>query len=136
MSHILASRHQFFQFFRDLLKWKQLFCIVETYFSIFFSRLVQTDILPSGNSIFWSVLLHWEKELILASGELIFWLVKIIFFSIFQRLLPMIVYFLSSGSVFFNKILHSDSWKRIFWLVETVFICSEVFSSSGNRHLN
>ena len=136
MSHILASGHQFFQFFRDLLKWKQLFRIVETYFSIFFSRLVQTDILPSGNSIFWSVLLHWEKELILASGELIFWLVKIIFFSIFQRLLPMIVYFLSSGSVFFNKILHSDSWKRIFWLVETVFICSEVFSSSGNRHLN
>ena len=30
----------FFQFFRDFLKWKQLFCIVETYSSIFFTCLV------------------------------------------------------------------------------------------------
>ena len=32
-----------------------------------------------------------KKELIIASGQLIFWLVKTIFYSIFQRLLP--VYF-------------------------------------------
>ena len=31
-----------------------------------------------------------KKELIIASGKLIFWLVEIIFFSIFQRLLPVI----------------------------------------------
>ena len=33
-----------------------------------------------------------KKELILASGQLIFWLVETIFFSIFQRLLPVIVF--------------------------------------------
>ena len=78
----------------------------------------------------------WEKELIVASGQLIFWLVEIIFFSIFWRLLSVIVYLPSSGSVFFNVILHFEQWKRIFWLVETVFFCLEVFPSSGNRHLN
>ena len=31
-----------------------------------------------------------KKELIIASGKLIFWLVEIIFSSIFQRLLPVI----------------------------------------------
>ena len=31
----------------------------------------------------------------------------------------------SSRKVFFNEIFHSDCWKRIFWLVETVFVCSE-----------
>ena len=55
-----------------------------------------------------------------------------IFFSIFQRFLPVIVFLSSSGKVFFNNILHSGWWKRIFWLVETVFLCSEVFPSSGN----
>ena len=42
----------FFIFFTDFLKWKQLFCIVETYFSISFTLLAQMDFLPIGNSIF------------------------------------------------------------------------------------
>ena len=33
--------------------------------------------------------------------------------------------FPSSRKVFFNEILNSGWWKRIFWLVETVFVCSE-----------
>ena len=78
----------------------------------------------------------WEKELIFASGQLIFWVVEIFFFSIFQKLLLVLVYFPSSGSVFFNEILHSDQWKEIFWLVETVFFCLEDFPSIGNCHLN
>ena len=32
-SHISASGYQSFDFFRDSLKWEQLLCIVETYFS-------------------------------------------------------------------------------------------------------
>ena len=34
-----------------------------------------------------------KKEVIIANGQLIFWLGETIFFSIFQRLLPMIVFF-------------------------------------------
>ena len=48
----LALEPNFYQFFRDFLKWKQLFRVVETYFSIFFIRLLQTDFLPIGNGIF------------------------------------------------------------------------------------
>ena len=44
----------FFNFFRDFLKWKQLFRIAETCVSISFIQLVQTDFLPSGNGTFWS----------------------------------------------------------------------------------
>ena len=69
----------------------------------------------------------WEKELILASGQRIYWLVEIILFFIFQKLLPGIVYFPSNWSVFFNGIFHSNWWKRIFWLVETVFLRLEFF---------
>ena len=42
----------FFNFFRGFLKWKQLFIIAKTYFSISFTRLEQMDFLPSGNNIF------------------------------------------------------------------------------------
>ena len=45
-----------FSIFQRLVKVKQLFRIEETYFSIFLTRLVQTDFLLSGNSIIWSVL--------------------------------------------------------------------------------
>ena len=115
------SGHQFFQFFRYFLKWKQFFRIVETYFSIFFTWLVQTDFLPSGNSIFGECYFtasrnhYWNKEKTVLRVrvhccycKLIFWLMEIIFFSIFQKLLLGIVYFPSSGSVFFNEIFHSD----------------------------
>ena len=114
---------------------------METYFSIFCTRLMQTGFLPSGNSIFLvsaiSLLAETiigtrkkkfsEKELILASGQLIFWLVDIIFFLPFSETLANNSCFPSSGSVFFNKIRHSDWRKRIFWLVETVFFCAGVF---------
>ena len=50
----------------------------------------------------------WEKEIIAAIEQLMFWLMEIIFFSIFQKLLLGIVYFPSSGSVFFNEIFHYD----------------------------
>ena len=77
---------------------------METYFSILFIWSVQTDFVPCRNSIFFArvnLLLvetitvirrkqFSKKELILASGQMIFWLVETIFFSIFQRLLPMI----------------------------------------------
>ena len=39
-----------------------------------------------------------REELVIASGQLIFWLMEINFFSIFQRLLPVIVFFPSSGN--------------------------------------
>ena len=38
-----------------------------------------------------------KKELIIASGQLIFWLKETIFFSIFQRVLPVILFFSSGG---------------------------------------
>ena len=50
---------------------------------------------------------------------------KPFFLSIFQRLLS--VFFPSSRKIFFNKILYSGWWKRIFWLVETIFVCSEFY---------
>ena len=53
----------FFNFFRDFLKWKQLFCIAETYFSVSFK--CEMGFLPSGNSIFWSVLFHYQQKTLL-----------------------------------------------------------------------
>ena len=100
---------------------------METCFSIFFTWLVQTDFLPSGNSIFGECYFtasrnhYWNKEKtvlrvrahccycttdFLADGNHVF--------SIFQKLLLGIVHFPSSESVF----------------------CLEVFPSSENRHLN
>ena len=67
-NHIPVSGHQFFQFFRYFLKQKQLFRIVETYFSIFLTWPVQTDFLPSRNSIFGGCYFtasrnhYWNKE--------------------------------------------------------------------------
>ena len=91
-SHTPASGHLFFQFFQRFSKEKQFFCIVETYFLISLNRLVQKDFLLSGKSIFLvrAILLLVEtiigikskqskKELILATGQLIFWLVETIF---------------------------------------------------------
>ena len=59
---------QWIPIFRHFLKWKYLFRIVETHFSIFFTWLVQTDFLPSGNSIFGECYFtasrnhYWNKE--------------------------------------------------------------------------
>ena len=41
--------------------------------------------------------------------------------------------FPSSRKVFFNEILHSGWWKRIFWLVENVFVCSEFFLKAATK---
>ena len=132
--HIPVSGHKFFHFLRYFLIWKQLFRILETYFSIFFTWLVQTDFLPSGNSTFGECYFtasrnhYWNKEKtvlrvrahccycatdFLANGNHLF--------SIFQKLLLGIVHFPSSESVFFNEILHSDQWK-LFYFVQRFFL--------------
>ena len=56
-----------------------------------------------------------KKELILASGQLIFWLVKTIFFlSIFKRLLPVIVFFrLVETSFSLKSFIGSGKWKQV-----------------------
>ena len=119
---IPARGHQFFQFFQRFFKVDAAFPYSGNDFTISFTRLVQMDFLPSGNSFFWvktiSLLVEtiirtrrkqfWEKELIIASEQLTVWLLESIFFFIFQRLLPVRVYFSSKGSVFFDEILHSD----------------------------
>ena len=105
-SHTPASGHRFFQFFQRFSRSSKFFSIVETYFSIYFIRLVQTDFLLSGKSMFLvrAILLLVEtiigisskqsnKDLILASGQVIFWLVEVIFFSIFQRFLIVVDFF-------------------------------------------
>ena len=48
------------------------------------------------------------------------------FFSLCLSETP-VSFFPSSRKVFFNEMLHPRWWKRIFWLVETVFVCSEFF---------
>ena len=144
-----ANRHLFCRFFQRFSKEKQFFSIVETHFSISFMRLMQTDFLLSRKCIFLVRLFccqqkpllelgvnSLKKELILASGQLIFQLVKTILFLHFSETAVSDSFFPSSGNVFFNEILHSSQWKRIFRLVETHFVCSEVFPSSGNRHCN
>ena len=52
----------------SILKWKQLFRIVETYFSMPFTQLVQIDFLPSGPVFFGQCYFtasrnhYWNKE--------------------------------------------------------------------------
>ena len=147
MNHIPTSGHQCFQFFRNFLKWNQLFrkrifqyfspgqckrifCPVET---VFFDQCYFT---ASRNH-------HWNKKktVLKERAHSCQWKPDMLasrnhFFFIFQKLVPVIVSFPCSGSVFFNKILHSKQWQKIFWLVEIVYFCSEAFSFSGNRHLN
>ena len=41
-----------------------------------------------------------KEKLIIASGQLIFWLMEIIFFSIFERLLPVIDFFHLAAKMF------------------------------------
>ena len=151
-NHAPASGHLFFRFFQKFSKEKQFFRIANIYFSISFIRLVQTDFLLSGKSIFLvrAILLLVEtiigirckqskKELILASGQVSFWLVKTIFSLYFSENLAS--FFPSSENVFFNEILQWERKKETSWLVqthflrvETHFFCSEVFPSSGNTY--
>ena len=140
-NHIPISGHQFAQFFRFFLKWKQLFRIVETYFSILFTWLVQTDFLPSGNSIFGECYFtasgnhYWNKEktVLRERDHCCYWTTD----------------FLANGNHFFLHFLETfarDSLFSVqckcvfrrnpsFRLVETVLFCLEVFPSSENHHL-
>ena len=90
-NHIPASGYQFLKFFRDFLRWKQLFHKVETYFSIFLSWLVQTDFLSCGNR-----------------------------FLLFNFFLQVETATEISGNPFFQG-LYSRQKKGIFCLVKTVF---------------
>ena len=56
-NHTAASGHHFFPiFFRYFLKWKPCFRILKAYSSISFTRLVQTNFLPTETVLFWSEL--------------------------------------------------------------------------------
>ena len=139
-SHIPASRHQFFQFFQKFFKVEATFPCSENVFLMGFQ--------PSGKSIgqcyFTASRNHYwykEKTVLRERAHYCQWTTDFLaggnhFISIFQRFLQVIIYFPSSRSVFFNEILHSDQWKLICWLMETVFFSSEVFPSIGNRQLN
>ena len=141
-NHIPVSEHHFFQILRVFFKQKQLFPIVETYFSIFFTWLVQTDFLPNGNSIFGESYFtasrnhYWNKEetVLRVRAHCCYWTTD----------------FLGNGNHFFlhfSETLARDSlfsvqWKCIFQrnpsfrLVEAVLFCFQAFPTSENRHLN
>ena len=120
---------------------------------------METDILLSGKSIF-LVRAIWllvetivgirskqsKEELIVASGQLIFWLMKTIFFLHFLEAPAsdfFASFFRSSRNAFFTEILHWKQKAGKTWLVEmgfllvkTNFFCSEIFPSRGNCHCN
>ena len=109
-----SSGHLFFQFFQRFLKKKQFFRIMETYFSISFIWLVQTNFLLSGKVFFGRSYFaasrnhigirskQSKKELILASGELIFWPGKTIFFLHFLEI--------PASDSFFRQVETSFQW--------------------------
>ena len=124
-NHIPVSGHQFFQFFRYFLKWKQLFRIVETYFSIFFTWLVQIDFLPSGNSIFGECYLtasrnHYsnkEKKILRERAHCCYWATD----------------FLTSGNHYFSLFFrNSCQGQFIFCLVEVSFSTISFIPTIGN----
>ena len=88
-----------------------------------FIRLVETDFLSGRKSVFWSDLaIIWikgkqfsKKELVIAKGQVIFWLVETIFLSIFQWLL--LVFLGSSGNNFSRK-----SFIKAKWILELIMI--------------
>ena len=128
-NYIPASGHQFFQLFRRFFKLEAAFPDSgNVFFNIFhptsgngFSAWWKHYILVSAISLLLETIIgirrkqFWEKELILARGQLIFWLEENILFSIFRRPLP--VFFPSSGKVFFKDILIFGWWKRILELM-------------------
>ena len=115
-NHTPGSGHLFFQFFQRSSKKKGIFPYSGNVFFNILHPLVQTDFLLSGKSIFLvrAILLLVEnitgirskrskKDLILASGQLIFWLMETIFFSVFQRLLPVMTFFRLMKTSFLMK---------------------------------
>ena len=118
----LLVNTNFFDFFRDFLKWKELFRIEEKYFltnllSGYWKRifcLVEKMFLTCFYSVFLLVEIiigirgkpFSRKKLILASGQLIFLASgNHFFFSIFQILLPMQVFFRLVEKYFSTKSL-------------------------------
>ena len=103
--------------FRDFFyKWKLLLKSGEVNF-------LKTNHIPGGGHNFFKFFgirkkQSWEKEFVLASGQLIFWLVEI--------------FFLLFGETLASEILHFNQRKRIIWQVETVLFCLEAFPSIGN----
>ena len=129
-NHIPVSGDQFFQFFRYSLKRKYLFRIVETYFLIFITWLVQMDFLPSRNSIFgecyftasWNHYWNKEKTVLRVRAHCCYWTTDFLtngnhfFLHFLENLARDLVGVKSSGSVFFNEILHSDLWKWFYFV--------------------
>ena len=94
---------------------------METDFRAFF-LLVETIIEIRQNSVFKNIPARESSFMVretnfLASGNH--------FFLYFFR--DSCQFFLSSRKVFLNEILHFGWWERIFWLVETDFVSSEIF---------
>ena len=140
--HIPVSGHQLFHFFRYFLKWKQLFRIVETYFSIFFTWLVQTNFLPSGNSIFRECYFtasrnhYWnkEKKVLRERDHCCYWTTDFLangnhFFSPFFRNS-------CQGQFIFRLVEVSFSTKSFITTSENGFILFRGFPSSENHYLN
>ena len=108
-----------------------MFLLVDTnFFSIF------SDIFQSGScaSVQWKRIFQYPLP---GGCKRIFYLQIQFFFFFWLELFLLILeiisvikrqryFFSSTGNVYFNEILHSGQWKRIFRLVET-FLFSEVF---------
>ena len=83
---------------------------------------METDFLSSGNSVF---LQFSKKEPINASGQLIFWLVETIFFSIFQT---------PASDSFFSRLVETMFQENpSFWLVETDFRANSGFRKKKEK---
>ena len=121
---------------RDFLKWKQLFCIGETYFSIFFTRLVRTDFFVQWKQYFFGQCYftvsrnhYWNKKKtdLRERAHSYQWTTD----------------FLTSGNHFFlhfSETLASDSfffvqWKRLFQQNPLFALVEKDFLASGNRFL-
>ena len=98
-------------FFRNLLKQRQLFRIVATYFSISFIQLVKQDLVPSRNNIFFGQSYfaasrnhYWNQEKIVFK-ESLFLLVGNLFSGLFHKLLLVIVFYCLVETSFSTKSL-------------------------------
>ena len=72
-----------------------------------------------------------KKKLIIASGQLIFWLVETIFFSIFQTPAGD-SFFLVYWKRCFKEILHSGWWK---WILELIMVSARRKKAVSKRIL-
>ena len=115
---------------------------METYFSTFFTWLVQTDFLPSGNSIF--------GECYFTASRNHYWNKEKTVLRVRAHCCYCTTDFLANGNhlfLHFSETLARDSSFFVYWkctfqrnpsfrLVEAVLFGLQVFPSSGNHHLN